>query len=279
LAAPSASGHGIEDVAAEAALRDIFTIIDGLLGESGLDSEIEGLLWSFVNALHSRVTGQERRLAGIEAQIKAAMAEQDGSEVRSAGLEALLEEARTAESKIEALTDLRDAAESQFTAVTGSLWRPRAGSVGRAKALTASMIEARDFLEASRNARHIRHFPDGVRIAVTGGAAFEDHALIWERLDKVRAKHGAIVLLHGGGRKGAEHIAALWAKTRSVPQVIFKPDWSAHGRAAPFKRNDAIVSCLPVGLVLFPGGGIAENLAQKAQAQGIPVWRCSGTPA
>jgi hypothetical protein len=30
---------------------------------------------------------------------------------------------------------------------------------------------------------------------------------------------------------------------------------------------------LPTGLVVFPGSGISENLADKARKLGIPVWR------
>ncbi len=46
---------------------------------------------------------------------------------------------------------------------------------------------------------------------------------IWAVLDKVRAKHPDMVLLHGGSPKGAELIAAKWADTRKVPHVAFKP--------------------------------------------------------
>lgn len=35
---------------------------------------------------------------------------------------------------------------------------------------------------------------------MTGGLDFDDHILIWDRLDKVRAKHPDMVLLHGGSQ-------------------------------------------------------------------------------
>src|SRR3546814_7070433 len=56
---------------------------------------------------------------------------------------------------------------------------------------------------------------------------------------QVHAKHPDMVLLHGGSPKGAELIAAKWADNRKVPQIAFKPDWTKHAKAAPFKRNDA----------------------------------------
>jgi hypothetical protein len=82
-----------------------------------------------------------------------------------------------------------------------------------------------------------------------------------------------MVLLHGGSPKGAEHIAALWAKNRNVPQIAFRPEWTRHAKAAPFKRNDAMLDAMPIGVIVFPGSGIQGNLADKAKRLGIPVWR------
>ncbi len=40
-----------------------------------------------------------------------------------------------------------------------------------------------------------------------------------------------------------------------------KPDWNRHAKAAPFRRNDQLLSVMPYGLIVFPGSGITENLA------------------
>jgi hypothetical protein len=82
-----------------------------------------------------------------------------------------------------------------------------------------------------------------------------------------------MVLLHGGSPRGAERIAACWADNRKVVQVAFKPDWNRHRNAAPFKRNDELLDVLPIGVMVFPGTGIQENLADKARKLGIPVWK------
>jgi hypothetical protein len=82
-----------------------------------------------------------------------------------------------------------------------------------------------------------------------------------------------MILLHGGSPRGAERIAACWADSRKVTQVVFKPDWTKHRNAAPFKRNDQMPEALPSGVIVFPGSGISENLADKARKMGIPVWR------
>ena len=76
--------------------------------------------------------------------------------------------------------------------------------------------------------------PAGAKIAFVGGADCNDHTRIWEVLDKARAKHPDMVLLHGGSAKGAERIAACWAQKRRIAQVVFKPVKSL-SRATPFR--------------------------------------------
>ena len=76
--------------------------------------------------------------------------------------------------------------------------------------------------------------------------------------------------MHGGG-PGVERIAAQWAERNGVHQVVCKPDWNAHGRAAPFRRNDELLNLLPKGVIAFPGSGITDNLVDKAVKLGIPV--------
>ena len=65
-------------------------------------------------------------------------------------------------------------------------------------------------------------------------------AKVIAHLDKVKAKYADVVLVHGGG-PGAEKIAAGWAERNGVHQIVCKPDWDAHGRAAPFRRNDELL--------------------------------------
>jgi hypothetical protein len=66
------------------------------------------------------------------------------------------------------------------------------------------------------------------------------------------------------------------AAQRKVPQIAFKPDWTKHRKAAPFKRNDAMLAVMPIGVIVFPGTGIQANVAWKAAQLGIPVWSFDG---
>jgi len=64
----------------------------------------------------------------------------------------------------------------------------------------------------------------------------------------------------------------LISNTEGRDALAFKPDWAKHAKAAPFKRNDAMLDVLPIGVIVFPGDGINDNLADKARKLGIPLF-------
>ncbi|KPQ20360.1 MAG: protein of unknown function DUF2493 [Halomonas sp. HL-93] len=213
-----------------------------------------------------------RDLDSNEQAQKRAQREQDGSEVRSVELETLIAEGLTLIERRNAFEAMRDLAAELFETHLGQTWHPRTGSHVNRRTLTASLIDSRDHLAAKRRVDLEPLLPQGTKIAFTGGLDCNDHTAIWAALDRVHAKHGDMVLLHGGAPRGAERIAAAWADNRGVTQIVFKPDWMRHGKSAPFKRNDQLLDTLPIGLIVFPGSGITENLADKARAMGIPLF-------
>jgi hypothetical protein len=254
------------------AVADIFDALVATLADTRLEPDLEDLLWSTVNLFHRAADRLQRELDRNEDAQKRSQAEQDGSEIRSVELERLLAQGQTLIERRDSMERFRDHAADGFERHTGSAWRPRAGSLVSHRTLTAAMIDSRDFLAAKRRAETQPLLPPGPKVAFTGGLDFNDHRAIWDRLDKVFAKHPDMVLLHGGSPKGAERIAACWADNRKVPQIAFKPDWTRHAKAAPFRRNDRMLEVLPIGVIAFPGSGISANLADKAKKLGIPVW-------
>ncbi len=262
-----------ESEAITGAVADIFDAVVSVLSDTRLEPDLEGLLWSAVNLFHRAVERIERELDSNELAQQRSQREQNGSEVRSVELERLTAEGVTLIERRNSMEFFRDQATQRFEMHTGSAWRPRSGSLVSHRTVTAAMIDSRDFLAAKRRADAELMLPAGPKIALTGGLDFNDVSLIWDRLDKVHAKHPDMVLLHGGSPKGAELIAAKWANNRKVPQIAFKPDWTKHAKAAPFKRNDTMLSVLPIGILYFPGTGIQDNLADKARRLGIPVWK------
>jgi len=255
------------------ALADIFDALVSTFSDTRLEPDLEDLLWSTVNLFHRAADRIERELDRNEQAQLRSQKEQDGSEIRSVELERLTAEGVTLIERRNSMEFFRDQAADEFERHTGSAWRPRSRSKVNHRDLTAAMIDSRDFLAAKKRADNEVLLPVGPKIAVTGGLDFNDHRLIWDRLDKVHAKHPDMVLLHGGSPKGAELIAAKWASNRRVPQIAFRPDWTKHAKAAPFKRNDAMLNVLPIGVMVFPGTGIQDNLADKARKLGVPVWR------
>ena len=256
-----------------AAVADIFDAFVATLSDSRMEPDLDDLLWSTVNLFHRAAGRIERQLDDNEQAQRRSQHEQDGSEVRSVELERLITEGLSLIERRNCMELFREQAIAQFEIHTGSVWRPRSGSLVGHRSVTSAVIDSRDFLAAKRRAETEVLIPVGPKVALTGGLDFDDHHLIWDRLDKVHAKHSDMVLLHGGSPKGAELIAAKWATNRKVPQVAFKPDWSKHAKSAPFKRNDLMLTMMPIGVIVFPGTGIQDNLADKARRMGIPVWK------
>ena len=261
-----------EDDALDALGEAIRIIVDGITVDgTQMADEREPLLWGFVNCLHSQVTRLDRTVDRIVPEMRDLERAQDGTEVKARELETLTDRARNLGDRRDAFEKLRDLAADAYRVHTGDVWRPRHGShASQTGQLTSAAIDGRDFRRARQDRETRAHLPDGTLVAITGGKSVVDVDAVWTTLDRARAKYGDMVLLHGGG-PGYEKIAASWADARGVDQVVCRPDWNAHGKAAPFRRNDELLNLLPVGVIAFPGSGITGNLVDKARQLGIPV--------
>ena len=261
-----------EDDAIEALSEAIRVIVDGITVEgTQMADEREALLWGFVNCLHSQIARLDRTIDRIVPEMKDLERAQDGTEVKAHELETLTDRAKSLGDRRDAFEKMRDVAADAYRVHTGDVWRPRHGShASQTGRLTSAAIDARDFRRARKDRETRAHLPDGTLVAIAGGKSVADADAVWSTLDLAKAKYGDMVLLHGGG-PGVEKIAASWAEARGVNQVVCRPDWSAHGKAAPFRRNDELLNLLPKGVIAFPGSGITGNLVDKARQLGIPV--------
>ena len=195
--------------------------------------------------------------------------------MKSRELELVTDRAQNLGDRRDAFEQMRDAAADAYRAETGDTWRPRRGShTSQTGHLTSAAIDARDFMRARKDRETRAHLPQGTLVAIAGGKDVRDANAVFARLDQTKAKYDDMVLAHGGG-PGVERIAAQWAERNGVHQVVCKPDWNRHGRAAPFRRNDELLNLLPKGVLAFPGSGITDNLVDKAVKLGIPVARCA----
>ena len=261
-----------EDDAIHALSEAIRVMVDGITVDgTQMADEREALMWGFVNMLHSQVARLDRAVDRIAPEMRDLERAQDGTEVKAWELETLTDRAQNLGDRRDAFEKLRDLAADAYRVETGDTWRPRHGShASQTGRLTSAAIDARDFRRARKDRETRAHLPEGTLVAITGGKTVSDADAVWSTLDSTRAKYGDMVLLHGGG-PGIEKIAASWADARGVDQVVCRPDWGAHGKAAPFRRNDELLNLLPKGVIAFPGSGITGNLVDKARQLGIPV--------
>ena len=257
------------------AVSEAFRILAEGVAPDGfqLADERESLLWGFVNCLDAQVRRLDRATDRLLPEMRDLERAQDGTEVKSRELELITDRARNFGDRRDAFETMRDLAADGYRIETGEVWRPRHGShVSQTGHLTSAAIDARDFQRARKDRETRAHLPQGTLIAIAGGKDVADPAAVIARLDKAREKYADMILVHGGG-PGVERIAAQWAERNGVHQVVCKPDWNKHKRAAPFRRNDELLNLLPKGVIAFPGSGITDNLVDKAISMGIPVQR------
>ena len=259
------------------AVSEAFRILAGGVAPDGtqLADERESLLWGFVNMLDSQTNRLDRAADKLMPELRDLQRAQDGTEIKSLELEMTTHRAQCLTDRRDAFETMRDTAAEAYRATTGDVWRPRRGShASQTGKLTSAAIDARDFARARQDRKTAAHLPQGTLVAITGGKDVADPSAVIAMLDRTRAKHADMVLVHGGG-PGVEKIAARWAERNGVHQVVCKPDWDRHGRAAPFRRNEELLNLLPKGVIAFPGSGITENLVDRARQLGIPVMKAA----
>lgn len=121
--------------------------------------------------------------------------------------------------------------------------------------------------------------PADYRILVTGSRTWDDILRMTNELrDEVLAARmcGARpVIVHGSCPRGADAIAARWARGYDVAQEPHPADWQQHGKTAGFRRN-AEMTALGADVCLAfirDGSRGATHCADAAAKAGIPVRR------
>lgn len=276
-----------EDTLRDKIVREAFEAFFAEMQSTGLAREIEPLAHGFATVIARRAkaisTEQARQIDQIQALIRAA----DGSEV----LEMQLEQAQA---KAERLGDIADGLEIMaesaarcYEVQTGRGYIPASGGRNsKAAKQTGAIFEARQWIDAHERQQAERNTIEGTPLAIAGEPIWSDHEQIWQTLDRIRARFAEsfgqeLILYHKGDKRGVDAIAAAWARAREVPQVVFQPNWRAHGKSAGFKAIDQMLGTFrPLGgVAIFGANGVALNLADKAEAKGIKAMRVKAKPA
>ena len=280
-------------------VAEAFDALIGALHGTGMEGEIEPLahgLASLINRrwqAHEAALEKERdTLAGIvrtldrtgAVRIPESLLRLEGTgEVADDMIARITDRTRRLRQRCDVLEEMAGLAARTYAAETGRPFRP-AGRPGRSPkpALTGAVFEARELLDAEAKREADRMAVTGSAILVAGDRDWCDHATVWDMLDRSRTalrerRDEGMVLCHTGDRIGVDAIAAAWAKARAVPQVVFRPNWAAHGKKAGFLALDAMLNleadtkgARPVrGVIGFGGTGKVLNLVQKAEARGL----------
>jgi len=111
------------------------------------------------------------------------------------------------------------------------------------------------------------------RVLVCGGRDYSDARLLNAVLDAAHEANPIVVLIHGAAR-GADTLAADWAKQRGVLATAYPADWAHEGRkAGPIRNQQMLNSGKPHLVIAFPGGKGTLDMITRAEAAGVPVAR------
>lgn len=106
---------------------------------------------------------------------------------------------------------------------------------------------------------------------ICGGRDFDD----WTRFNLAMSKlpFKPTIVIHGDAR-GADTMGKTWAMNNGIYSVGIPALWSALGKAAGGRRNQAMLDIMKVEYVVaFPGGNGTADMVRRAINAGIPVWR------
>lgn len=110
-----------------------------------------------------------------------------------------------------------------------------------------------------------------MRVLVCGGREFTDREALTQVLEHLRRTRGIFLLIAGGAR-GADTMAAEWAKTASIPCEVYMADWDGLGsKAGPIRNQRMLDEGKPDLVVAFPGGRGTADMVRRARDAGVEV--------
>jgi hypothetical protein len=240
-----------------------------LMNETRMEPIAQRLAWGIVNSFHvvARQIESEEDSAAVKLGELARIS--DPSEVHAHEIEDAQLRCQSLAEVREALECMRDHAGEVYRTESGHPFSALRGS-RVSSVLTASQIDARDFLCARAKARREQLAPSGPVVVISGGQDWADHQRIWDRLDLLKVRAPSMTLATTAQGKGVDAIAAAWAASREVPLIAFRLN-RAHGNSAPFKRNKLLCDMQPIEAIICEGSGVQANLAEKMRGAGVPV--------
>lgn len=240
-----------------------------LMNDTRMEPIAQRLAWGIVNSFHVVARQIETQEDSAALKLGELARISDPSEVHASEVEDAQMLCQSLAEAREAVECMRDHAGEVYRAECGNPFSALKGS-RVSSVLTASQIDARDFLASRAKTKREATNPTGPIVVISGGQDWEDHARIWARLDLLKVRVPSMTLATTAQGKGVDAIAAAWAASREVPLVAFRLN-RAHGNAAPFKRNKTLCDLNPVEAIICEGSGVQANLAERMRDAGVPV--------
>lgn len=110
-----------------------------------------------------------------------------------------------------------------------------------------------------------------MKILVCGGRNFDDYVLLSETLNDLHKSRPFHTIIHGAAR-GADSLAAQWAKENKVFAQDFPANWNQFGhRAGPIRNKEMLKVGKPDIVIAFPGGRGTSHMKNIARQAGVEV--------
>ena len=108
-------------------------------------------------------------------------------------------------------------------------------------------------------------------VLVCGGRAYWNRNKVFEVLDAIHAET-PITKVVTGIAAGADTLGYMWAAANSIERPTYPANWDKYGKSAGHIRNQEMLDCEPVDLVVaFPGGRGTSDMIRRATKKGIKV--------
>jgi len=108
-----------------------------------------------------------------------------------------------------------------------------------------------------------------MRLAVVGSRGFQDYDRLCQKIAKLGESVGCII---SGGARGADSLAAKFARENNLELVEYLPEYEKYGRSAPIIRNKLIVDNADCVIAFWDGASHGtKNSIDYAQRQGKKV--------
>lgn len=254
---------------AKSAIELMLATVFDLFRDTRMEDFSAEVAWGIANSFHVVAKRLDDREDSVAQKLKEKLREYDPSEVYATDVEDLTIQARSLSEARDAMECMRDHAAKIYLVETGRPFSPVRGSRVSSKS-NASMIEAHDYLAGEAARRREKYAPQGPVVTFSGGQDFTDIAQVNDYLDSIRERIPNMVLATTAQNKGADVIAATWASRNEVTLVLCKVN-SAHGRSAPFRRNERMLAFKPVEAMVCGGGGIQANFADTMRKARVPI--------